>query len=325
MQVTNREELVVNPGATLGHIAYQLEARHIIKSAKFLRLLAWYRGDAKKIKAGEYLIEPYLTPIGLLQKMVDGRVIQYSFTIIEGWKFSKLLSALHSQPKIAKTLAGCDGEAIAAKFAKEFVLPAQVGFVIPAAAGIQDLEGIFWPDTYFYTTGTTDVELLLRAYKIMQARLQQEWKNRENNIQLQAPKEALILASILEKEASLKTEYYEISGVFHRRLQKNMLLQADPTIIYALSETTDFKMPLKKADLTITSPYNTYKYPGLPPTPIAIPSNNALHAALHPADGTALYFVADGKGGHVFSATLEEHNKAVAEYRKRVVDDNGNK
>ncbi len=318
MYISTREELVINRGTTIGHIAHELETRNIIKSARLLRYLAWHRGDANKIKAGEYLLEPNLTPITFLQKIVDGRVIQYSFTIIDGWKFSQVLNALHNQAKIVNTLNGCGFEKIAEKLKQNTITSSIEGNKDNV---ISNLEGMFWPDTYFYTAGTTDLELLLRAYKIMQVRLQQEWENRDTSIQLKDAKEALILASILEKETSIQNEYYMISGVFHKRLQMNMSLQADPTVIYALSQNADFKMPITKADLNIDSPYNTYKYPGLPPTPIAIPSFQALHAALHPSNGAALYFVANGKGGHVFSMTLQEHNKAVMEYRAKVLQE----
>jgi UPF0755 protein len=340
INITKSEELIIPPGATIARIGQELKTRNIIQRANFLRGLAWYRGDTKKIKAGEYLLEANLTPIELLQKMVAGQVIQHGFTIIEGWSFKQLLAALQQQPKITNTLAGYDKEQII----KVFLQTVMNNKMWPIAdaersqnvmntavvANLQDsnknsteqvginLEGVFWPDTYFYTAGTTDLELLLRSYKIMQGKLQQEWQNRGTDLQISSPQEALVLASILEKEASIPEEYYTISGVYQKRLQKNMSLQADPTVIYALNQAGNFIMPLKTADLAIDSPYNTYKYPGLPPTPIAIPSYKALHAALHPIYSEALYFVADGKGGHIFSATLPEHNKAVAEYRKKL-------
>ena len=294
IHISNKEELVINRGATIGQIAHQLENKKIIKSARILRYLAWYRGDANQIKAGEYLLEANLTPNEFLQKIVDGHVRQYSFTIIEGWKLSQVLTALQNTTKISHTINK----------------NADISFII---------EGMVWPDTYFYTAGTSDVELLQRAYKIMQIKLQQEWDCRDKStLRLKDPIDAVTLASILEKETSVPSEYYQMSGVFQRRLEKNMLLQADPTVIYALNKALDFKVTVNKIDLSIDSPYNTYKYLGLPPTPIAIPSFKALHAALHPTTGDTLYFVADGKGGHIFSATLDEHNNAVAEYKKKL-------
>lgn len=294
IHITNKEELVINRGATIGQIAHQLENKKIIKSARLLRYLAWYRGDANQIKAGEYLLEANLTPNELLRKIIAGHVRQYSFTIIEGWKLSQVLTALQNTAKIAHTInKNADISAI--------------------------MEGMVWPDTYFYTAGTSDVELLQRASKIMQIKLQQAWDGRDKStVQLKSPIAAVTLASILEKETSVPSEYYLMSGVFQRRLAKNMLLQADPTVIYAVNKALDFKVAASKIDLSLDSPYNTYKYLGLPPTPIAIPSFMALYAALHPTAGDALYFVADGKGGHVFSATLDEHNNAVAEYRKKL-------
>lgn len=308
LHVKNTEELLVKPGATVNQIAYQLQYRNILASSRWLRWWAWYRGDANKIKAGEYIIEPNLTAPRLLQKLIDGRVVQYSFTVLPGWSFQQLLQALHREKKIIHTLLNDDYSTVMQKFID--FCPSTDLF-----PSFTNLEGIFWPDTYFYTAGTTDLQLLHRAYNVMHNKLVQEWNERDNSTNITTPYQALILASILEKEASKPEEYYAMAGVYHRRLALNMLLQADPTLIYILKQVANFTLPLKKSDMQIDSNYNTYKYPGLPPTPIAFPSRLAIHAALHPSYSEALYFVADGYGGHVFSNTLEEHNKAVANYR----------
>jgi len=305
LNVPYRQEFVVEKGATIGQISRQLQEKNVIKSARLFHYLAWYRGDISKIKAGEYLLEPNLTPVDLLQKIVNWDVIQHNFTIISGWTVRQALYSLHKQKKIKITLPECDIQALASKLLPD--------------SGSANIEGMLWPDTYFYTAGTTDVEMLQRAYNMMQLKLLDVWQTRDTNIELKNINEMVTLASILEKEANIPNEYYKISGVFHRRLQINMPLQADPTLIYATNQSIDCSRLTTRVDLSIESPYNSYKNYGLPPTPIAIPSLKALHAAVHPTAGDALYFVADGKGGHVFSATLEEHNKAVIAYRQMLL------
>ena len=309
INIKTNEEFVINKGATTWQVAKQLKARKIIKSARLFYYLAYFRKDASKIKAGEYLLEPHLTPVALLQKFVRWQVMQHSFTIIAGWPVRQVLHALHNQPKINKTLPACGMQEL-----QQLLVPANAS---DSAGDLPGIEGMLWPDTYFYTAGTTDVDLLARAYNLMQQKLKVVWQNRAEHIYVHSPMEALTLASILEKETSLQQEYYAIAGVFNRRLQINMPLQADPTLIYAANQALDCKYYTNKIDMQIDSPYNSYKNFGLPPGPIAIPSLEALRAAVHPGAGDTLYFVADGKGGHVFSATLEDHNKAVLEYRHR--------
>lgn len=310
LQNNSKEVLIVKPGTTIKQIAEQLQARKIIASSKLLCRLAWWQGNARNIKAGEYLIEPKLTPVALLEKLVTGKVIQHSFTIIPGWNVQQLFQALQNEKNIMHTLPA---EFTPAVIAKLIEVNKENKFFL----SLTNLEGIFWPDTYFYPAGTTEVELLIRAAKTMQDKLLSAWNSREQKLLLAQPYQALILASIVEKEAHILAEYSKIAGVYYNRLQRKMLLQADPTVIYAWQQTAARKMLLKRADLTIASHYNTYVTNGLPPTPIAFPSGAALHAVLHPTITDALYFVASGDGGHVFSVTLAEHNQAVATYKNR--------
>ena len=288
--------ITIEPGYSLSKVIRILKSHDIVKNKVFFRLLALYYNAANKIQAGEYCVKEGMLPGELLQDMINGRVIQYPFTIVAGWRFEQLIQALHETPKIQSTLADKSFKEIMQIIAQQDISP----------------EAMFWPDTYFFTAGTTDLAVLQRAYNFMQDKLNEAWQFRDPQCILKNSYKALILASILEKEASIQQEYYEISGVYQRRLIKRMRLQADPTVIYAISLLKkNFKAPLRKADLRINSPYNTYRNYGLPPTPIAIPSKEALDAALHPAMGDALYFVARKDGSHVFSSTLKEHNAAV--------------
>jgi len=290
-------EICIAPGTSLQQFANQLYTKNILK---YPRLLRWYgviTNSANSIKAGEYKIEVNMTPKDILRKVVAGDVNNYAFTVVEGMQTLQILAELQKHPKIKVTLTGLTPNEIIS----ELDLP------------IVHLEGLFFPDTYFFEAGTSDVDFLRRAYYSMDQKLQTLWQDRAPECVLDTPYEALILASIIEKESGLKSEYPEISGVYQRRLIAGMRLQADPTVIYALQD--QLNGPLLKLHLRIDSPYNTYKLAGLPPTPIALPSLAAIEAALHPAPGESLYFVATGTGGHLFSKTLVDHNKAVQQRR----------
>ncbi len=223
----------------------------------------------------------------------SGKVIQYSLTLVEGWHIWEVLNAVSDDPVLIKTLSHDQAD----------TLMQQLGLEAEHA------EGYFFPDTYYFPRGTTDKEFLIRANKRLFDVLNEEWEQRDEGLPYQTPYEALIMASIIEKETGHPDERSEIAGVFVRRLQKDMKLQTDPTVIYAIGQ--QFDGDIRKKDLSIDSPYNTYKVKGLPPTPIAIVGREAIHAALHPKDGKTLYFVAKGDGSHYFSETLAEHNKAV--------------
>jgi len=284
-------------GSGLRTIAADLAAQGILAKPRWFMLLAYLEGSATKLKFGEYEIPAGMTPRQLLALLVSGKLRQHGITLVEGWRFSQLLAALGAHPALHHGLAGrTPGEVMA-----ELGAPGE------------EPEGRFFPDTYFFPKGTPDVDVLRRAYRKMQSVLDAEWLGRAVEVPLQSPYEALILASLIEKETARSDERPQIAGVFSRRLNKGMLLQTDPTVIYGLGEAFDGN--IRKDDLLRDTPYNTYVHRGLPPTPIAMPGAASLHAALHPAAGEALYFVARGDGYHQFSNSLEEHNRAVEQFQ----------
>ncbi len=260
-------------------------------------LLAKVKGVETRVRAGEYEIKVEMTPEELLEKFIQGSAIQYSLTVIEGWSFHQMLTAIEDDPVIEYTLGDKTDEEI-------------MGLL---GYPDQHPEGLFFPDTYRFPKGTSDVDFLRRAYHVMQKHLTREWNQRASGLPLQSSYDALILASIIEKETGAGFERPLISGVFIQRLKKNMRLQTDPTIIYGLGE--NFDGDIRFRDLKKDTPYNTYLHAGLTPTPIALPGLEAIRAALHPAKTEALYFVSKGDGTHQFSATLEEHNAAVKRYQ----------
>jgi UPF0755 protein len=297
MNLNQETVWLVPAGSSLNRIANDLANAGIIDEPRYLSFLGRWQGDAGRIHAGEYRLEPGMTPVQLLEKMVKGDVVQYSLTLVEGWNFREILQALHQHQHLKQTLEGQSHSQIMAGLDKADEHP----------------EGRFFPDTYHFPASTTDIEFLKRAYEAMASRLEKEWQQRAENLPYQSAYEALIMASIVEKETAVPSERDAIAGVFVRRLQKRMRLQTDPTVIYGLGE--QFDGDIRWRDLRRDTPYNTYTQHGLPPTPIASPSGEAIHAALHPAAGESLYFVAKGDGSHYFSATLEEHNKAVRQYQ----------
>jgi UPF0755 protein len=262
------------------------------------RLLARETDTASQLKVGEYALDPALTPRELLQRMREGRTLQYRFTLVEGWNIRQLRAALRAAtPLQQKTAQMSDAELMAA-----------------LGHDGQHPEGRFLPETYVYTRSETDLDVLKRAYGAMEKAVDAAWQARAQDIPLQSAEEALILASIIEKETGIAEERPAIAGVFARRLKLGMPLQTDPTVIYGIGSSYDGN--IRKRDLLTDTPYNTYTRRGLTPTPIAMPGADALKAAVNPADGDALFFVAvgDGSGRHLFSATLAEHNAAVARY-----------
>lgn len=288
----------VERGTGFGQVAYDLQRREIITEPIYLRLLGRERGDADRIKAGEYALTPGMTPVDLLDLLISGDVIEYSLTLVEGWTFREALDAVRASDDLVQTLsAEASGEEVMSAIGHPGKHP----------------EGRFFPDTYLFPGETTDVQFLKRAYDRMEKVLEEEWSARSEGLPLENAEEALILASIIEKETGKPEERAQVAGVFIRRLNKGMLLQTDPTVIYGMGESFDGN--IRRSDLKRDTPYNTYTRPGLTPTPIALPGREAIHAALHPADGNALYFVATGDGGHYFSATLAEHNRAVRRYQ----------
>ncbi len=250
-----------------------------------------------RLQAGEYALAPATTPTQLLRQFADGRVLQYRFTLVEGSNMREVRAALDNAPQMKHQLADLDDAALMAALGRNGVHP----------------EGRFLPDTYNYTRNSSDVALLKRAAKAMDTALDKAWKSRETNLPLKDAEQALILASIVEKETGRADERARIAGVFVRRLKIGMLLQTDPTVIYGMGSSYDGN--IRKRDLLTDTPYNTYTRPGLPPTPIAMPGRDALRAATHPQPGDALYFVARGDGSHEFTSNLVDHVRAVAKYQ----------
>lgn len=290
--------LEVKPGMGIGAIARELRRQPgLLRSTFYLEAYARFNGLAPRLKVGEYALAPGMTPRDLLERIATGQVIQYPLTVVEGWTFQQLRQALAAHPKIAQTLREASDAEIMARLDRPGRHP----------------EGWFFPDTYHFPAGFTDEAFLRRALTAMEQRLARAWSQRAADLPLDDPYQALILASIVEKETGLTAERPAIAGVFARRLRAGMLLQTDPTVIYGLGAA--FDGDLRRRDLVTDTPYNTYMRKGLPPTPIALPGAGALEAAVHPAAGDALYFVADGQGGHVFSRTLDEHNRAVRRYQ----------
>ncbi len=292
----------IAPGSSFRTVTNKLDGLGVISKPVLFRAYARWKGEAASIQAGEYLIRPGTTPVDLLEQFTSGSVRLYSFTIIEGWNQWELLTALHAHAQIDASLTEEDWPALLSEL----------------GAGMTHPEGLFLPETYNFPRGTSDRAVLKQAYEHMQQVLTEEWAARTSGLPLATPYEALILASIIEKETARADERAKIAGVFVRRLEKRMRLQTDPTVIYGIGK--GFNGNLTRRDLRTDTPYNTYTRHGLPPTPIALPGQAAIHAALNPASGNELYFVATGlgDGSHTFSETKAEHDAAVAEYLKRL-------
>jgi UPF0755 protein len=287
----------IEPGTGLRALAHQLSEDGIISDPYFFLALAYQIGLHDQLKAGEYLVEPEMRPPQLLRLFASGRSIQYPVTLIEGRTFGQAVESLGEYPFLTDELDGLSEQEIMERVGIDEHHP----------------EGWLFPDTYLVDRGSSDVALLQRAYRQMKSVLAEEWDQRAPDLPLETPYEALILASIVEKETGLADERPAIAGVFVRRLQRGMRLQTDPTVIYGMGAAYDGN--IRREDLRRETPYNTYVIDGLPPTPIALPGREAIHATLHPADGDALYFVARGDGSHHFSVTLDEHNCAVRHYQ----------
>lgn len=288
---------VLKPGGTLRSLARQLHERNVLREPYTITWIGYLTSRSRHLKAGEYQFRSGITTGELLQQVVAGRVVEYPLVLVEGWNFRQVLKAIASSPKLTRSLEGLGVTEIMARIGHPGVHP----------------EGRFFPDTYYYSTGHTDVQVLSRAFEKMQALLKQEWASRDPDLPLKNMDQALVLASIVEKETGRVDERKLIAGVFVNRLRKGIRLQSDPTTIYGLGTAFDGNLRLK--DLRQDTPYNTYTREGLPPTPIAMPGRDAIVATLHPATTPALYFVSRGDGSHVFSATLEEHNAAVVKYQ----------
>lgn len=288
----------IKPGSNIRQVADQLQAKKIIPHGLLFFAHARFTGKANQIKAGEYQLEPGMKPDDVLKKFTSGQVLQYQLGIIEGKTFKEILADIRKHPRIEQTLSEVDYPTLMQK--------------LGAATGMQ-AEGWFLPDTYNFPRKTTDLEFLQRSYQSMQSYLEKAWAGREPHPKITTPYQALILASIVEKETGLPEERPLIARVFLNRLEKGMLLQTDPTVIYGMGDK--YAGNIRKTDLQTDTPYNTYTRAGLPPTPIATPSKAAIDAVMHPVASKALYFVATAPGAAShFSETLDEHNRAVQQY-----------
>jgi len=299
MPLQTEMRYTLKPNTNISQVAIYFMELHLID---YPTALAWvwlarYEGKAQKIKAGQYAIPVGTTPQKLLDILIEGKTIQYTLTLPEGWSFRQVIAAVMASPDLTHTLHDTDEKTIMEKIGHPNEHP----------------EGRFYPDTYHFPEGTTDVAFLQRAYDKMVKELNAAWEKRRPELPLKTAYEALILASLVEKETGAPDERPQIAGVFVRRLQKGMLLQTDPTVIYALGSSYDGN--IRKDDLSLKNPYNTYVNKGLPPTPIAMPGRDALNAVVNPAEGESLYFVAKGGGMHYFSKSLSEHECAVIEFQ----------
>nr|WP_276583521.1 endolytic transglycosylase MltG [Pseudomonas sp. RIT-PI-S] len=298
------EQLVEVPlGASPGGMLNRLEEQGALHGAFWARLYWRFNLDSQPLHTGEYRLGPTMTVREMFGLWQRGEVVQYSLTLVEGWTFRQVRTALARQEKLKQTLAGLSDEDVMAKLGHPGVFP----------------EGRFFPDTYKYVKGMSDTQLLEQAFTRLDAVLAQEWQARDPALPYNDPYQALIMASLIEKETGVPQERGEIAGVFVRRLATGMLLQTDPTVIYGMGER--YSGRITRADLREPNPYNTYLNPGLPPTPIAMAGREAIRAALNPTPGESLYFVAKGDGSHVFSADIDAHNQAVRQYQlKRRAD-----
>jgi UPF0755 protein len=289
-------DLEIEPGTPASGVADVIVASGAKVPAVLLH--AWFRfsGQARLIKAGSYELVPGTTPRKLLSMLVRGEEALKSVTLVEGWTFNQVRAALQKAEQLSPDTLNLAPEAIMEKLGKPGVHP----------------EGRFFPDTYTYAKGSSDLAVLKRAARAMDKRLDAAWSLRSPDTPLKTPDEALILASIVEKETGKPSDRPQIGGVFSNRLRLGMLLQTDPTVIYGLGSKFDGN--LRKRDLLADTPYNTYTRAGLPPTPIAMPGRAALLAAVQPAPTKAIYFVARGDGSSQFSSSLDEHNRAVNKY-----------
>ena len=295
------QRIDVPRGEPLALTARRLAERGLLTHPSVFTLYARAVGADARIRAGEYDVPAGTTPRGLLALLESGAVVRRSVTVVEGWTFADLRRALERAPGLEQTLAGRDDPDVMAALGESGVAP----------------EGLFFPDTYLYERGATDLSVLRQARARMQRELDAAWRQRAADVPLEDPYQALILASIVEKETALAAERPRIAGVFTERLRIGMRLQTDPSVIYGLGDAYDGN--LRKTDLLSDGPYNTYTRAGLPPTPIALPGQQALMAAVRPDERDELYFVATGlpDGSHEFSRTLAEHERAVARYLQR--------
>ncbi len=288
----------IDRGLGVGQVARVLESNGLISDARAFALLVRMLGKSGDIKAGSYQARDSVSPLRLVEKITQGDFAQGQIRFIEGWTFNQMRAALDAHPALTHETTGLSGREILEKLGAEQDHP----------------EGLFFPDTYHFSAGTSDMTILRHAYEKMQDVLARAWEERDSGLPVKTQYQGLILASIVEKETGDPSEREMVAAVFVNRLRKGMRLQTDPTVIYGLGERFDGN--LRKRDLQTDSPYNTYTRYGLPPTPIALPGEAAIHATFKPAQSRALYFVSKGDGTHQFSNSLAEHNRAVDRFQR---------
>ena len=291
-------ELSIEPGTLPRGVAQAVRDAGVAVDPRMLFLFFRLSGQAHRIRAGSYELEAGITPWRLLEKLARGEESLRAVTLVEGWNFRQVRAALAAAPQLRPDTA---------KLSDADIMKLMGRPAVPA-------EGHFFPDTYTYSKGSSDVAVLRRALHAMDKRLAEAWAHRAPQSVLKTPDEALVLASIVEKETGRAADRTLVAAVFQNRLRVGMPLQTDPTVIYGLGERYDGR--LHKKDLQADTPYNTYLHPGLPPTPIAMPGKASLLAAVQPAPGNYLYFVSRGDGTSHFSADLAEHNRAVDKYQR---------
>lgn len=292
-------EFSIESGNSLKTVASHLTQEGLLPNAWSFVLVSRLMGLASSLKAGDYEITGSISPLELLERITRGDIAQSDIRFVEGWTFSQLRQTLDQHPSVRHDTIGLSDDGIMKLIGANETAP----------------EGLFFPDTYFFARGSSDTAILKRAYRAMQKHLLAAWADRSQDLPLPDPYQALILASIVEKETGKESDRGMIAGVFLNRLRLSMLLQTDPTVIYGMGDKFDGN--LRKKDLSTDHAYNTYTRRGLPPTPIALPGLASIHAVLNPAKTDALYFVARGNGESHFSKNLEEHNRAVWKYQKR--------
>jgi UPF0755 protein len=293
-------EFTINPGSGVGAAAQQMRNAGVPVNPTLFNILARVTGQASRIKAGSYELKPNTSPRRLLTQLVRGEFAQESITIVEGWTFRQMRAAIQGHPRLRHDTVKLSDEELMKKISSEYTKP----------------EGLFFPDTYLFAKGSSELAIYKQAHQAMLNHLKAAWESRDPSLPYKTPYEALTMASIIEKETGQKSERSMIAGVFVNRLRTGMMLQTDPAVIYGMGER--FVGDIRKKDLLTDTPYNTYTRAGLPPTPIALPGIQSLSAALAPAKTQALYFVARGDGTSQFSDNLNDHNRAVNQYQRRM-------
>ena len=293
-----KKEFTIQPGSSVRAAARQIEAAGVPAPALLFEALARWSGKANRLKAGSYEIESGSTPLALLDKLVRGDFSQASVAIIEGWTFAQMRKLIDAHPNLRHDTSQLSEAELIRKINPE----------------LSYAEGMFYPDTYLFAKGSSDLQVYQQAYALQMKKLDEAWQARANGLPYKNKQEALIMASIIEKETGQQAERPLIAAVFVNRLKTGMLLQTDPTVIYGMG--AKYQGKIYKKDLLTDTPYNTYTRPGLPPSPIALPGLASITAALNPASSDALYFVARGDGTSHFSTNLSEHNRAVNRYQR---------